>query len=361
MNREPAHCHTGSRRRVRTGAVARGPMRRRFILALLTGASAGPAACLAQPNKAPDRAGNPVRVGIFNETTLAKARAADMLFIDAMRVLGWVEGRNVIYDGAYAEDDLQRLPAVAAQLVARRPDVIYVRNTQPTAALAAQTESIPIVFSGVSEPVQSGIVKSLARPGRNVTGVTPMGAELGGKRLQLLKQAIPGVSRVGVLVHPTYSRVSTNDYKSIQEAAGRLGITTIAGMVSSAAELDAAFAIFAKTRVEAVLNTQQPLFNSFSQGGARVLQLAAAQRLPVVSAGSLLADRGAFMGYGAAASEQFSRAALIADKILKGTKPSDIPVEQPTKFELVLNLKTAKVLGITIPQAFLVTADRVIE
>ena len=334
---------------------------RRNALFLFGTSLVAPGALLAQSKPGLERSKNPARVGIFNDTTAAKAQGADKQFIDAMRALGWVEGRNVVYDGAYADDDLTRLPVVAAELVARRPDVIYVRNTQPTAALATQTRSIPIVFSGVSAPDQTGIVKSLARPGGNVTGVTPIGTELGGKRLQLLKQALPGLSRVGVLVHPTYSPVSSMDYKSVREAADRLGVTTVPAMVGSAAELDAAFALFAKHRVEAVLNTQQPLFNSFSQGGARVLQLAAAQRLPVVSTGRVLADQGAFMGYGAVGSEQFSRAALIVDKILKGAKPADIPVEQPTKFELVLNLKTARALGITIPQAFLVIADTVIE
>jgi putative ABC transport system substrate-binding protein len=331
---------------------------RRDLILLLGAATAAPRMLRAQSKQTPERTGKPVRVGMFSETTPAKAQYGDKQFIDAMRALGWVEGRNVVYDGAYADDDLTRLPAVATALVARQPDVIHVRNTQATMALTAQTRSIPIVFTGVSDPDQRGIVKALARPGGNVTGVTPIGAELGGKRLQLLKQALPKVSRVGVLVNPTYSPVSSKDFKAVQEVASRLGVTTIPAMVNSAAEIDAAFALFAKSRAEAVLLTQNAVL---SREGGRILQLAAAQRLPVVSTGGSIADQGGFMGYGAVASEQYARAALIVDKILKGAKPADIPVEQPTRFELVINLKTARAFGITIPQAFLVTADRVIE
>jgi ABC-type uncharacterized transport system substrate-binding protein len=331
---------------------------RRGLLIVLGVTAFVPRMALAQAKQGPERAGKPMRVGILTETTAGKSQVNEKPFIDAMRELGWTEGRNIVYDRAYADDDATRLLDLAAALVGRRPDVIHVRSTQPALAVFAHTRAIPIVFGGVSDPDERGLVKSLARPGGNVTGTTPMGGGLGGKRLQLVKQALPRISRVGVLVNPSYSPISSKDYKMVQEAAVTLGITVVPAMVNAARELDAAFALFAKSRAEAVLLTQNPLFGLERK---RILEIAATQRVPVIGTGSGLATEGALMSYGAQPTDLIRRTAVMVDKILKGAKPADIPVEQPAKFELVVNLKTAKALGITIPQAFLVTADRVIE
>jgi putative ABC transport system substrate-binding protein len=295
-----------------------------------------------------------VRIGILTEGTSTAFQALKPLF-DRMQELGYVEGRNVTYDKANADGDLARLPELAKALVARRPDVIYVVATQPSLAVASATRTIPIVFSGVTNPDQRGLVKSLRQPGGNVTGTAQLGA-LGGKRLQLLKQAVPKIVKVGVLVNPGYSPTSSEDFRLIEQAARILGISIVSAQVADAKELDAAFTRFAQYRVDAILPTQNPLFNRERQ---RVLEFAAKQRIPVVGASGTI--DGAMMSYNASSLEQMHNAARLIDKILKGAKPADIPVEQPTRFELVVNMKTAKALGITIPQSFLIQATQVIE
>lgn len=287
----------------------------------------------------------------------AKTNLQEKPFVDAMRELGWAEGRNIVYDRVYADDDESRLPELAAALVARGPDIIFAQTTAAALAAVARTRTIPIVCSTLSNPVERGLVQSLARPGGNVTGIANIGWELGGKRLQFLKQALPKVRRVGVLGHPLRADTS-KEQKLIELAAATLGVTVIPAMASKASDLDAAFALLSKSRAEAVLTTHTPLFQSERR---RILSLAATQRIPVVAHRSGLADDGALMSYSSILTDQVRRAAQLADKILKGAKPADIPVEQPTKFELVVNMKTAKTLGITIPGEIMLQANRVIE
>jgi len=300
-----------------------------------------------------------MRVGMLSPDTRAAAEAGvSKTFIDAMRELGWVEGRNIVYDRVYAENDTSRLPALAAALVARAPDLIWVVPASAALAAFASTRTIPIVFSGSTNVVERGLVKTLARPGGNVTGVQTIGWELGGKRLQLLKQTLPKIIRAGVLVEPNPDSASQQESKEIEKAAATLGVTVIPAMAEGVGEFDAAIASLVKDRVEALLFATSPLFLSERK---RILALAASRRLPVVGGRSEFADDGALMSYSSPRSDQIRRSAQMADKILKGAKPADIPVELPTKFELVVNVKTAKSLGITIPGEILLQASRVIE
>ena len=307
--------------------------------------------------QAPERAGKPLRVGILATTTQAKYQVFERPFVDTMRELGWVEGRNIVYDRVYADDDETRLPALAAALVARSPDLIHALNIAPALAAFAKTRTIPIVFGAIGDPIGLGLIQNLAHPGGNVTGIANIGWELGGKRLQLLKQALPKITRVGVLVNPLVA-VGAREQKLIEPAAATLGVTVIPAMVKETKELDAAFALLAKNRAEAVLTTQNLQFVNERK---RILDLAAKQRIPVVGHRSEFAEDGALISYSAILTGQIRRAAQLADKILKGTKPADIPVEQPTRFELAVNMKTAKALGITIPGEIMLQATRVIE
>jgi putative ABC transport system substrate-binding protein len=308
-----------------------------------------------------ERAGKTMRVGMLTPGTRADVeRGNSKRFVDAMRELGWVEGRNILYERVYADYDASRLPALAAELVARAPDLIWVVNTPSALAAFASTRTIPIVFASGDNVVERGLVKTLARPGGNVTGVQNIGGELGGKRLHLLKQALPKIARVGVLVRPNPDPLAASaaELKIIEKAAATLGLTAIPAMAKAVGEFDAAIASLVKNRIEALLVIHTALFFSERK---RILELAASRRLPVVGARSEFADGGALMSYSALLSDQIRRSAQMADKILKGTKPADIPVELPTKFELVVNVKTAKTLGITIPGEILLQAARVIE
>ena len=328
--------------------------RRDTVLALLV-LGTDPFDALAQPV---ERVGKTMRVGILFVSTRAVNQAGiGKKFVDDMRGLGWVEGRNVIYDEVYADNDESRLPTLAVELVARSPDLIWVVALSAALAAFASTRTIPIVFAATSNVVERGLVKTLARPGGNVTGVQNISLELGGKRLQLLQQALPKIARVGVLVNPRSDSVGPLELKVIEQAAATLGLTVIPAMAQEVGEFDAAIALLVKNRIEGLLVTTNPHFND---GRKRIIELAASRRLPVVGFRSEFTDDGALMSYSALLGDQVHRSAQIVDKVLKGAKPADIPVEQPTKFELVVNLKTAKTLGITIPGGILLQASRVI-
>ena len=307
----------------------------------------------AQPTKP---GAKPVRVGILSTGRSTAPTGSIKLFVATMGDLGWVEGRSIIYDRVYAEGDEKRLPALAAELVARRPDLIYVATNPETLAALAATRTIPIVFSSVIEPVESGVVKSLARPGGNATGVTNFGPETSSKGMQLLKEAVPKIGRVGVLMKPGLAS-QTRTLKLIELVAGA-GVRVIPAMANAPEELDAAFAILAENRVQALVLASVAFFN---QERKRILEFAAKKRIPVIAYRPQLVDEGALMSYSSILAEQVHRAAHLADKVLRGTRPADIPVEQPTKFELVVNMKTANTLGIKIPNSILVQATRVIE
>ena len=276
--------------------------------------------------------------------------------LGGLRERGWTEGQNIVIERRYAEGRSDRAAEHAAELVALKVDVILAVAGGAFAAAKA-TRTIPVVFAAVTDPVASGLVASLARPGGNLTGFSNTGVDVSPKRLELLKAAVPGATRVAVLGNPgndLYPRM-----RGGVEAAGRsLGVTLSFVDVRGPAGFDGAFAAMSANRAEALLVLGDPLF--FAQR-TRIIELATKHRLPAMYEFRRYAEAGGFMSYGADFADMFRRAAFSVDKILRGAKPADLPVEQPTKFELVINLKTAKALGLTIPPSLLGRADEVIQ
>jgi putative ABC transport system substrate-binding protein len=281
-------------------------------------------------------------------------------FRQGLRDLGYVEGRNVVIEYRSAEGKYERLPALAAELVALKVDVIVVTSTPAALAAKQATRTIPIVLAWAGDPVGSGLVTSLARPGGNVTGLSVLAPELVGKRLELLKQAVPGVNRVAVLWHPgDYAERTDKDMlKEADVAARALGVRLQFVEARGPEDFDRAFSDMTRARADAV--TVQST-NVFFIERRRLVDLAAKNRLPAMYLTREFVDAGGLMAYGPNVADLFRRAATYVDKILKGAKPGDLPVEQPTKFELVINLRTAKALGLTIPQSLLGRADEIIQ
>lgn len=301
-------------------------------------------------------AGRLARVGILYSADAKGEQTRNRPFVETMRELGWSEGRNIVFDRVHADGDEARLPALAAKLVASKPDLIYVAATQEVRAVLAATRTIPVIFSATNYPVESGLVRSLARPGGNVTGVANIGPELGPKRLQLVKEAMSKVSRIGLLISPAMAPRQL-ERKLIEEAAGPQ-LKIIPAIVDEAGDVEPAFKLLVESRAEAVLTTHIALYVRLRKN---ILEVATRHRLAVVGHRSMLAEDGALMAYSSDHNDQIRRSAHLVDKVLRGAKPADIAVELPTKFELVINLKTASALGITIPQKLLLRADRVIE
>ena len=281
-------------------------------------------------------------------------------FRQGLRDLGYVEGRNVVIEYRDAEGKFERFPALAAELVALKVDVIVALSTPAALAARQATKTIPVIFVALGDPVTSGLVTSLARPGGNVTGVSFLSPELVGKRLERLTQAVPGVGRVAVLWQPGDVPESTaKDLRTEAEVAARaLGVRLQVVEARGPADFDRAFSAMTKAHVDAL--SVLPSAMLFSERG-RLVDLAAKYRLPAVYPWREGADAGGLMSYGPNLPDLYRRAATYVDKILKGAKPADLPVEQPTKFELVINMKTAKALGLTIPQTLLQRADQVIQ
>jgi putative ABC transport system substrate-binding protein len=282
-------------------------------------------------------------------------------FRQGLRDLGYVEGRNVEIEYRDAEGKPERLSALAAELVALKVNVIVTGGGTPTALAAKQaTKTIPIVFASAPDPVTDGLVTSLARPGGNVTGSSNLTPELVGKCLEQLKQAVPGVSRVAVLWQPGVQgeRTDKDMLKGADVAARALGVRLQLVQARSPADFDRAFSDMTRARAGALAVLGSAMFFSERR---RLVDLAAKNRLPAVYTSRDIVDAGGLMAYGPDLADSFRRAATYVDKILKGAKPADLPVEQPTKFDLVINLRTAKAIGITIPPSLLARADRVIE
>ena len=328
--------------------------RRAFIYAAACGlAIARSAAGAQQPAKV-------ARIG-YLAPNLASNRRALETFLQGLRDLGYVEGRNVVIEYRDAEGKLERLPALAAELVALKVDVIVAAAGTLTALAAHQaTKSIPIVVIAVGDPVTSGLVTSLARPGGNVTGLSALSPELTSKWLELLKQAVPGVSRVAFLVQPGAfgERTEKDIVNEAGVAARTLGVRLQVVEARAPVDIDRAFSDMTSAHAGALAVPSTPMFLNERR---RLLDLAAKNRLPTLFTFREYVDAGGLMSYGPYLADLFRRAATYVDKILKGAKPGDIPVEQPTKFELVINLKTAKALGRTIPQSLLERADEVIQ
>jgi putative ABC transport system substrate-binding protein len=276
---------------------------------------------------------------------------------EGLRERGWVEGKNISIEYRYAEGSSDRLAEHAADLVRLKVDLIVASVSSDAAAAQKATKAIPIVMAAVSDPVTLGLVESLARPGGNVTGLSQMSPELVGKRLELLKEIALKLSHVAVLWNPR-SAPSTLTWKELQLPARRLGLQLRSLELHSPNEFDKAFEDATKARAGALFIAPGQVFQSNLK---RIADFAEKNRLPSIYNVGEFADAGGLMTYGPDRTDSFRRAATFVDKILRGAKPADLPVEQPTKFELVVNMKTAKTLGLTVPQTILVRVDRVIE
>ena len=329
-------------------------MRRRAFLAGLAAALAAPRAAEAQ------QAAKVARIG-WLALNLAAAPHVTEAFRQGLRDLGYVEGRNVVIEYRDAKGTPERLPALVAELIALKVDVIVAPNTPGALAAKQATKTIPIVFaSGASDPVTSGLVTGLARPGGNVTGLTGLGPELVGKCLEQLTQAVPGVTRVAVLWQPgpLGERAEKEVLRGADVAGRALGVRLQFVEARDPDDFDRAFSDMTRARAGALSVLGSAMFFNERR---RLVDLAARHRLPTVFPWKDGVDAGGLMSYGPHGPDLSRRAATYVDKILKGAKPGDLPVEQPTKFELVINRKTAKALGLTIPPSVLSRADQVIE
>jgi putative ABC transport system substrate-binding protein len=322
-------------------------MRRREFITLLGGAAAWPIAARAQ------QAGI-YRVGWLDPgSTLTFTRA----FIDALRELGWIEEKNVAFEFRYAENHLKRLPEFAAELVRLKVDVIVAVGTLGPLAAKGATNTIPIVMTAAGDPLGSGLIASLAHPGGNITGMSLMAPDLGGKRLELLKEILPHLSRVSVLWNAA-NPYSALVFKETQAAGQKLSIQVESLEVRGPDDFDGAFETVKQQPSDALITVEDPL--TFTHRN-RIADVAMGDKLPSLYGLREFVSAGGLIPYGANLTDLYARAAGYVDKILRGAKPADLPVQQPTKFELVINLKTAKVLGLTVPLIMQMTADDVIE
>jgi putative ABC transport system substrate-binding protein len=303
-----------------------------------------------QPTKVP-------RIGFLLATSPSAISARVEAFRQGLRELGYVEGKNIVIEWRYAEGKLDRLLALAAELVRLKVDIIVTGGASSTRAAKEATTTIPIVMAQDPDPVASGFVASLARPGGNITGLASLSPELSGKRLELLKEIVPKLSRVAVLGTSTIPDNALS-LKEMELAAGALGVQLQFLDVLSSKDIETAFRAASKGRASALLVLQSPL-SSFHR--AEIADLAVKSRLPAMYPQSDYMDAGGLMFYGANTTDLYRRAATYVDKILKGRKPADLPVEQPTKFEFIINLKAAKQIGLTIPPNVLARADKVIR
>jgi putative ABC transport system substrate-binding protein len=321
------------------------------VLSLALGVLVAPVATGAQA------AGKMWRIGVL----IARADPGEDRMYEAfrqrLRELGYVEGQNIATDVRRADGRLDRLPDLAAELVRLEPDVIVADATPAIRAAMQATSKVPVVMALAADPVGTGLVSNLARPGGNVTGVSLMLADLSSKRVQLLKDALPKITRVAVLWNPdiAWHKVMLTE---VETAARSLGLHLLVVPVEGPGELEGAFSTMARGRVDAVFLGDSPLFSAHR---ARVLGLAAKHRLPMIFGNQDWVPAGGLMSYGPSFGEMFGRAAVYVDKILKGARPGDLPVEQPTKVELLINLRTAKALGLTLHPSVLARADQVIQ
>jgi putative tryptophan/tyrosine transport system substrate-binding protein len=327
-------------------------MRRREFIALLGGAAAAwPLAARAQ------QAGKIYTIGILSAGSFDPTAPSVAIIPDALRALGWIEGKNIVFERRYAENRVERLPELAAELVRLNVDVIVGIGTLAPLAAKRATTTIPIVMTAAGDPLGSGLVASLARPGGNVTGMSLMAPDLGGKRLELLKELLPRLARVAVLWN------AANPYPALvfkeTQAAGRtVGIEVQSLEVRGPRDFDGAFEALRRQRPDALITVEDPLTFNYMK---LIADFAAGQLLPTLHGFREDVAAGALMSYGANLADLLRRAAGYVDKILKGAKPADLPVQQPTKFELVINQRTAKALGLEIPPTLLARADEVIE
>jgi putative ABC transport system substrate-binding protein len=294
----------------------------------------------------------PRRVGVLAPSTAAREAVTLKPFFEEMRQLGWIEGQNITFDRVYADDRMEDLPQRAAELVARRPDLIYAPPQPAAVAARRATASIPIIFATATDPVGAGLVGSLARPGGNATGIGQFDS-LAPKSLQLLREMLPRVRRVGLVGASGDPRFAL-DRDALKQLLGA-GLQAIPAQ--NPAEVEAALQTLVKSGVEAIFTTSSLLFNRRE----RVIELTLPQRVPVVGHRGEMAEAGALLSYSPSLAGQIRASAQFVDKVLRGANPAELPVQQPTKFELVVNLRTAGALDIEVPRTVLLRAERVIE
>jgi putative tryptophan/tyrosine transport system substrate-binding protein len=325
-------------------------LKRREFITLLGGAAAWPLAANAQAGI--------YRIGYLNPGSISlPAATSTRAFFDALRELGWIEGKNVAFELRHAENHFERLPEFAAELVRLKVDVIVAVGTLGPLAAKGATNTIPIVMTAAGDPLGSGLVASLAHPGGNITGMSLMAPDLGGKRLELLKEILPRLSRVAVLWNAA-NPYSALVFKETQAAGQKLSIQVESLEVRGPDDFDGAFETARQRQPDALITVEDPLTFTYLR---RIADVAMGDKLPSLHGLREFVSAGGLISYGANLVDLFARAAGYVDKILKGAKPADLPVQQPTKFELVINLKTAEALGLTVPQTLLVAADEVIE
>jgi len=330
--------------------------RRRFITGLVIALTPPGATASAQEYKA-QQAGKVARIGYLSSGTAAASAEQRKAFTDGLRDHGWIEEKNIAIEYRWQGAAKATIDALAAELARLPLDAIFAVNTPAALATKRTGTTLPVVFATVSEPIAIGLVDSLPRPGRNFTGLTTINRELMSKRLELLKETIPGLARVGYLANPGYE-VQKAQLTEMSAAARSLGLTLHLAEVRAPSEFEGAFTRMTAAHVGAFIVQQDELFVA---NRALVIDSAAQRRLPGMYVFSLYPRSGGFMSYGANAEDLYRRAAGYVDRILKGARPAALPVERPTKFELVINLRTAKALSLTIPASLLLQADQVIE
>jgi putative tryptophan/tyrosine transport system substrate-binding protein len=327
--------------------------RRRFLLISLTGALAAPLVANAPSAQPPKTA----RVGVLASSTETNFAPSIKIFREALHAAGWVEGQNLTVDVRYPGEQYARLPELAAELVRLKVDVLASLGTPATLAAKRATGTIPIVMESLSDVLSTGLVSSLARPGGNVTGVSGFAPELIGKRLELIREILPRAERIAVLANQG-NPIAASNLRAAEAAAQQMGMKLRVLDVRQPSELPAAFESMRREGTDALVLVADPLL--FSER-PRITQLAARHRVPAVYEMRLFPEVGGLLSYGPLPHERFQRMAVYVDRILRGARPGDLPVERPITFELVINLRTAKTLGLTIPPSLLARADQVIE
>jgi ABC-type uncharacterized transport system substrate-binding protein len=327
-----------------------GQLKRRQFIKLLGGAAAWPLAARGQ------QMATLSKIGILGSGTPSSEGQWYGAFVERLRELGWIEGRTISFEYRWAEGRIDRYADIAAEFVRIKADVIVTAGSGPVAAAKRATSVIPIVFAAAADPVGTGLVASLPRPGGNVTGLSIQGPEITGKRLGLLREVVPGVRRLVIMGNPDTPGAAL-EMREMQAKANAVGLEAAVSEIRRAEDIATAFEAL-KGRADALYVTPDPLMSTLR---IRINALALAARLPTLHTLRDEAKAGGLISYGPNFTDLFRRAAHLADKILRGANPADIPVEQPTKFELVLNLKTARMLGLEIPDHLLALADEVID
>ena len=326
-------------------------MRRRDLIKAIAGSTISwPLAAVAQIAKVR-------QIGLLSPFTRSDAAPWNQALLKGLRDLGWIDGKNIAFEYRYSEGNNDRLPALIADLVRLKVDIIVTSVTNDTLAAKNATTEIPIVMAAAGDPVATGIVGSLARPGGNITGLSQMNPDLTAKRLELLKEIAPGISFMVVLLNPE-DPISTLGWKETQRAANGLGIGVQAMEIRSTSDLERNFSVVAAAHFNALAMMPNPVFVTNLKS---IAGFAIQNRLPSMFHLREFVDVGGLVSYGVDRPDLYRRAATYVDKILKGASPADLPIEQPTKFDLAINVKTAKALGLTVPPSLRVLADEVIE